>query len=77
MNPLIKNIHASKGKFFSILYRRLDGAEGKYVCRTGVTKGVKGTGRHSDSQNHVTLYAVNRNGHRTFCLDNILECSLV
>lgn len=69
-------IIASKGKFFSIVYKRLDNKVGKYVCRTGVKKGIKGTGVPLVSENHVTLYAVNRDGHRTFCLDNILECSL-
>jgi hypothetical protein len=73
----LKNeINASKGKFFSILYKRADTTIHKYVCRIGVKKGVKGTGKPALSENHVTLFAVNRDGHRTFCLDNILECSL-
>lgn len=69
-------IISSKGKFFSIVYKRADSQIGKYVCRTGVKKGIKGTGVPLNSENHITLYAVNRDGHRTFCLDNILECSL-
>jgi hypothetical protein len=70
----------SNGKFFSIKYMKKDGTTESYVVRSGVSKGVQGTGHAPLPENedkYVKLFALKRDCHRTFLLDSIIECSLL
>ena len=79
VKPLVTKdeIRKTKGRFFSILYRKKDGTINKHVLRTGVKVGLKegGTPRPEIPEN-ITIYSVTRKEWRSFILANILECSI-
>jgi hypothetical protein len=74
-------IKATKGKFFSVMYRNKLGDVSRYVVRTGVKKNLKG-GTNYAPKGTVTLYAVSKDGdrsnfgYRTLYLDNIREMKI-
>lgn len=74
-------IKATKGKFFSVMYRNKLGDVSRYVVRTGVKKNLKGGTNHAP-KGTVTLYAVSKDGdrsnfgYRTLYLDNIREMKM-
>ena len=73
-------INQSNGKFFSIVYKNMKGEINKYVCRTGVKKGLKG-GTNNCPPEAKTLYCVTKNGKprndfNTFYVDMIFKTSL-
>lgn len=75
-----QELKKSNGKFFSIRYQKKDGTIETYVVRTGVSKGVMGTGHAplpESEDKYVKLWALKRDCHRTFLLDSILDCSLI
>ena len=45
---LDQEIRATKGRIFSLGFVKVDGSYRKMVCRIGVRKGVKGTGKPDD-----------------------------
>ena len=61
INELI--IKATDGKFFSINYVNNKGEKNSYVVRTGVKKGLKGTGRPCPLD-AVNLYVISKNGKK-------------
>lgn len=71
---LVYAIHATKGKFAKVTYRKKDGTRKTYTVRTGVHKYVTGVGKvhHPDS---ITVYSVSKGneGYKTFLLEGIEE----
>jgi len=65
-------IGKTKGRIFSVGYNKKDGTFRRIVCRTGVQKGVKGTGTWMyDRTKYVKVYDMHRQGFRTLIIDNI------
>lgn len=71
---LIYSIHATKGKFCKVTYRKKDGTLSTYTVRTGVKKYVTGAGKHHPPDS-VTVYSVTKGneGYKTFLLGGIQE----
>lgn len=70
MNP--EKITETKGKFFSITFTKADGSVRVMVARTGVKKGVKGTGTKKPlADNLIKVYDVIAKGFRTINLDRV------
>lgn len=67
-------IGRTKGRIFSATYNKKNGETRIIVCRTGVKKGVKGTGTWMyDRTKYVKVYDMHRQGFRTLILDQIDE----
>ena len=65
-------IGRTKGRIFSATYNKKNGETRVIVCRTGVKKGVKGTGTWMyDRTKYVKVYDMHRQGFRTLILDQI------
>ena len=63
---VVKNtIDATKGRFFTVSFIKADGTIRKMTTRTGVKKGIKGTGVPMKSDDAVRLYDVNIQQYRT------------
>ncbi len=80
-NTISKNsvrafIRATDGRFFRMTYQKKDGSVRNLTVRTGVSKGVKGTGRAYDPADYglITLFEVN-GGFKAINPLNILEIS--
>jgi len=65
-------IGRTKGRIFSATYNKKNGETRVIVCRTGVKKGVKGTGTWMyDRTKYVKVFDMHRQGFRTLILDQI------
>jgi hypothetical protein len=62
----VKMMKRTNGKLFSVSFEKRDGTMRDMVCRTGVTKGVKGTGMAYEPEDCdlMTVYDVEREGYR-------------
>ena len=79
VRPLVTKdeIRKTKGRFFSIVYRKKDGTVNRHVLRTGVKKGLKEGGKpRPEIPENITIFSVTRDEWRSFILANILECSI-
>lgn len=65
-------INQTKGKFFTINYQKADGQVRKMVARTGVRKGLVGTGKPTP-QHLVSVYDVVNKGYRSINPENVLS----
>lgn len=65
-------INQTKGKFFTINYQKTDGQVRKMVARTGVRKGLLGTGKPTP-QHLVSVYDVVNKGYRSINPENVLS----
>lgn len=70
---LVKELSA--GKFATVIFTKKNGEERRLTGRTGVKKGVKGTGRNYDEKekNIITMYDANIQQHRSIKADSIKE----
>ena len=65
-------IGKTKGRIFSVDYTKKNGETRVIVCRTGVKKGVKGTGTWMyDRTKYVKVFDMHRQGFRTLILESI------
>ena len=64
-------INQTKGKFFTIDYKKADGTTRKMLARTGVRKGLVGTGRSTPSH-LISVYDVANKGYRSINPENVL-----
>lgn len=72
-----QDIAKTKGRFFSIVYRKKDGTVNRHILRTGVKKGLKEGGKpRPEIPENITIFSVTRDEWRSFILANILECSI-
>lgn len=59
VQQIVRNMITSfKGKVFYVEFLKKDGTLRKMVARTGVTKGVKGSGKTLDTNKHTNLITV-------------------
>ncbi len=65
-------INQTQGKFFTINYRKADGTTRKMLARTGVKKGLLGTGKSTPSH-LVSVYDVVNKGYRSINPENVLS----
>ena len=76
INPsnIIQIIKDTKGRFFSIYYKKKDGSMGRYTARVGVKKHLRG-GTSYKPDNSITVYSVTNNnpGYKTFLIEGIME----
>ena len=76
INPhnIIQIIKDTKGRFFSVIYRKKDGSMGRYTARVGVKKHLRG-GTAYKPDNSITVYSVTSNnpGYKTFLIEGIME----
>lgn len=71
------DIRRTKGRFFSIVYRKKDGTINKHVLRTGVKVGLKEGGKpRPEIPENITIYSVTRKEWRSFILSSILQSSI-
>ena len=69
----VKNtIDATKGRFFIVTFIKADGTIRKMITRTGVKKGIKGTGVPMKSADAIRLYDVNIQQYRTVKPSNVI-----
>lgn len=69
----VKNtIEATKGRFFVVTFIKADGTIRKMTTRTGVKKGIKGTGVALKSNDALRLYDVNIQQYRTVKPSNVI-----
>ncbi len=66
-------INQTKGKFFTVMYKKADGEIRKVVARTGVKKHLKGYGLPKHSPDNITVWDAVNKGYRTLKVDNILS----
>ena len=62
---------ATKGAFFTCTFRKKDGTLRKMVARTGVKKGLTGTGRTWEKENLVTVWDIEAKGYRHINLETL------
>lgn len=69
----VKMMKRTGGKIFSVSFEKRDGSTRDMVCRTGVTKGVKGVGMAYEPEEHdlMAVYDVECEGYRMIPLDSI------
>ena len=72
----IQVIRGFRGKLFVANFTKKDGSKRKMVCRTGVSKGIKGTGTYSHtrdlSRSNITVYEFANGGqYRVIPLDRL------
>ena len=65
-------IEATKGRFFTIVYRKRDGTIRRMNCRTGVVRYVKGSGLPRNNADLVTVYDVQMKGYRSINTNRIV-----
>lgn len=67
----------SGGKIFSVVFtKRTDGSERKMVARTGVHKGLKGTGERQfdpEDKGLLQVYDVQKQGYRMIPAEGVHE----
>jgi len=70
---LIKS--ATKGRFFSVRFVKLDGSERAMVCRLGVKCYLKGgeLSYNPDEHNHIITWDCNKKAYRTIPLDRLIS----
>ena len=71
--PLIRNFG---GKIFSAEFIKANGEHRKMVCRTGVRKGVKGTGTSNTNRLHsssITVFDIQKDAFRSIPLDRLIK----
>jgi len=63
----------TKGKIFSVTFTKKDGSIRKMVCRTGVSKGVKGIGLKFDpnAKNLMVVFDMHKKAFRMINLSTI------
>ena len=74
---IIKNYKG--GTFFTVTFvKRTDGTVRTMNCRKGVTRGINGHGRSFDPEqrNLVSVYDVQKQGHRYISLEDIREVKI-
>lgn len=73
MNILMLNdiIKSTNGRFFSVQFIKKNGEVRDMVCRTGVTKFLKGSSKSGQDNNQVTVWDVVNKGYRTVTLDRV------
>ena len=59
-------------RFFAVQFTKTDGTTRDMVCRLGVSKGVKGTGK-TMPDHLVTVWDANKRAFRSFSLDRVHE----
>lgn len=59
LNDIIKS---TKGRFFSVQFIKKNGEVRNMVCRTGVTKFLKGSFKKDQNNNQVTVWDVVNKG---------------
>ena len=67
-----RTILKTNGRIFALDYEKTDGTLRRVIARTGVRKGVKGTGRDYNKAVYVKVYDMHRKGFRTLILDSIV-----
>jgi hypothetical protein len=74
INSILDIIKDTKGRFFSIYYKKKDGSMGRYTARMGVKKYLRG-GQSYKPDNSITVYSVTNNnkGYKTFLVEGIKE----
>lgn len=79
-NSIIRDmIYQSKGRFFTVIFKKLDGSLRKMNCRIGVHKGIKdpfGLHKMNHDWNRITVWDVPNKGYRSFYISNIKELSI-
>lgn len=64
------------GKIASVTFlKRCDGKERRMICRTGVHKGLTGSGGNynPDDHNLVTVFDMEKRGYRTIPAEGVIE----
>ena len=78
---MLRNIiSATKGQFFSVRFVKENGSMRNMICRTGVKKGIKGTGYPmSESKKLIRwrVYDMNKKAYRTIPIDRIRSIKTV
>ena len=70
----VKNtIELTKGRFFVVTFIKADGTIRKMTTRTGVKKGIKGTGVPMKSDDTIRLYDVNIQQYRTVKPSKVID----
>ena len=72
-DEMVKMIKSTKGRFFSCVTLKSDGSYRKWVARTGVKKGVKGTSTRKQKENLVTVFDMQINQFRTLDANKLLS----
>jgi len=78
-DDILLKIAATKGKIFSVSFiKRTDGSLRRMVCRTGVTRHLKGTGKSRDpALGLISVFDVARgSGYRSIPKENIIEATI-
>jgi len=72
---LQKEIDLSKGRFFSVTFIKKDGTTRKMVCRTGVTKGLKGGTLKYDARarKNAIVWDTKKGAYRTIPLKRLID----
>ena len=70
-------IRITDGRFFRMTYQKKDGSIRNLTVRTGVSKGVKGTGRAYDPKDYglITVWEASSECFKAINPDQILEIS--
>ena len=65
----------SKGKIFKCVFVKKDGTIRRMVCRLGVTKGVKGTGKpiSNVSNSYMTVFDMQKDQFRVINLNTLIN----
>lgn len=71
-------IKSSNGSIFSVTFVKSDGTLRDMVCRTGVTKYVKGKGLSFDPKDYelVTVFDLQRNAYRMIRLNTLRRVTM-
>ncbi len=71
----VRMLKSTKGRLFTVLFvRRSDGNLRQMNCRTGVKKGVKGTGKPVDPKHRlITVWDMKAEGFRSIPEEGIKE----
>ena len=62
-------------RIFSVVFTKKDGSERKMLCRTGVTKHLKGGVKKydDDALNYLTVYDLRKKAYRTINLNTLTQ----
>jgi len=66
-------LHATKGKFFTVVFIKKDGTTRTMNCRLGVTKHLKGGLSNLNPEKYLTVYDVQSEGYRAVNLSTIVS----
>lgn len=71
----IRLLSSTQGRLFRVVFtRRSDGQKRVMICRTGVKKGVKGTGKPADPKHRlISVYDMQAEGFRSIPQEGIEE----